>query len=432
MPIAGKSSPLGNSMKRILIIEKQMPARQLLMEWLKKKSMQLFSVEDGSGALELLQKRSFDMIFSDFKGIETLIRARSRPANIPLIFLKELHDKMRTDVDATLEKPFEISHLEKILRGVGPRKAPPAIIAESATMKQILMQVEKMAKSHSNIFICGESGTGKEVIASMIHAYSKRSSFPFIRVNCAALPDTLIESEFFGHEKGAFTGAHTKRIGRFELADKGTLLLDEISEIPAALQAKLLRVVQEQEFERVGAAKPVPVDVRIVSTSNRDMKLAIKNGAFREDLYYRLNVIPIYLPPLRERTEDILPLAEYFLKEVCQKNQTAQKMFTERAKKKLLVCKWPGNIRQLRNVIEYSVIMNDADEIEGDHLFFEEPQNFEENHDLSTIGLSLKEVEKRHIFATLKACHDNRTHAAEKLGISVRTLRNKLKAYLSK
>ena len=353
---------------------------------------------------ELLQKRSFDVIFSDYKGIEALNRMGRRPLGTPLIFLKELHEQIRKDVDATLEKPFEVSHLEKILAKISSKKeALSTIIAESPAMKEILRRVEKIAKSHSNIFICGESGTGKEVIASMIHAYSKRASFPFIRVNCAALPDTLIESEFFGHEKGSFTGAHTKRIGRFELADKGTLLLDEISEIPAPLQAKLLRVVQEQEFERVGAAEPIPIDVRLISTSNRNMKEAIKSGHFREDLYYRLNVIPIFLPPLRERPEDILPLAEYFLKEVCLKNQIPQKTFSEKAQKKLLTCKWPGNIRQLRNVIEYSVIMNDQDEIKGDHLFFEEPQNLEENLEPSTIGLSLKEVEKRHILTTLKS-----------------------------
>jgi len=417
-------------MKKILIIEKQTPARQLLMQLLKKKPIQLFSVEDGSGALELLQKRSFDMIFSDNKGIETLNRMSHRPLGTPLIFLKELHEKKRNDVDATLEKPLEVSHLEKILSQIGSQKGTfPLVIAKSSIMKQILTRVGKIAKSHSNVFICGESGTGKEVIASMIHTYSKRSSSPFIRVNCAALPDTLIESEFFGHEKGSFTGAHVKRIGRFELADKGTLLLDEISETPASLQVKLLRVVQEQEFERVGAAESIPIDVRLISTSNRNMKEAIKKGEFREDLYYRLNVIPIYLPPLRERTQDILPLAEHFLKELCQKNQIPLKTFSEEAQKKLLSCKWPGNIRQLRNVIEYSVIMNDSLQIDGDHLFFDEPQNLELRVEASNVELSLKEVEKLHILATLKACLNNRTHAAKKLGISVRTLRNKLKSY---
>lgn len=414
---------------KILIIEKQTPARQLLLQLLQKKPIQLFSVADGASALELLQKRSFDLIFSDTKGIESLNRSKKRPLGTPLIFLKELHDKGRKDVDATLDKPIEKGHLEAVLAHLrNQKKDLPLVIAESPAMKQILRRVEKIAKSHSNIFIVGESGTGKEVIASMVHALSKRASHPFIRVNCAALPDTLIESEFFGHEKGAFTGAHAKRMGRFELADKGTLLLDEISEIPSALQAKLLRVVQEQEFERVGAAEPIPIDVRLISTSNRNMKEAIKKGLFREDLYYRLNVIPIYLPPLRERKEDILPLANHFLNIVCQKNQMSLKTFSEKAQKKLFACKWPGNIRQLRNVVEYSVIMNDADQISDEHLFFEEPQG--ESIEPAFVGMPLKELEKRHILATLKACHNNRTHAAKQLGISVRTLRNKLHAYI--
>lgn len=412
-------------MKKILIIEKQTSSRQLLMQLLKKKKLQLFSVEDGAGALELLKKRSFDVILSDYKGIETLNRLGRRPLGTPLIFLKDFQDKALKNVDAILEKPLETSHLEKILFHLGDKKnSTLGVIAKSLAMKKVLTQVKKIAKSHSNVFICGESGTGKEVVSSMIHALSKRSSASFVRVNCAALSDTLIESEFFGHEKGAFTGAHTKRVGRFEFADKGTLLLDEISEIPSKLQAKLLRVVQEQEFERVGGIESYPIDVRLIATSNRDMKEAIKKGEFREDLYYRLNVIPIYLPPLRERVEDILPLVEHFLKEVCQNNETPLKIFSKKAQSKLLSCKWPGNIRQLRNVVEYAVIMNDGEEISEEHLFFEEGKN-----EHSKEPVTLQELEKKHILATLKGCNGNRTQAANKLGISVRTLRNKLKLY---
>lgn len=419
-----------NIMKKILIIEKQTSTRQLLIQLLEKKSAYLFSVEDGSSALALLKERSFDLIFSDFKGIEALKGKRQLSMNIPLVFLKELHEKKRKDVNAILEKPFAASDLEKIFTQMSIQKNHQVIIGESPLMKEVLIQVEKIAKSHSNIFICGESGTGKEVIASMIHQKSKRASSPFIRVNCAALSDTLIESEFFGHEKGAFTGAHTKRIGRFELADSGTLLLDEISEIPASLQAKLLRVVQEQEFERVGAANPISIDVRLISTSNRNMKEAVKKGEFREDLYYRLNVIPIFLPPLRKRFEDILPLAEHFLKQVCEKNQINQKTFSETVKKDLLAYQWPGNIRELRNVVEYAVIISDSDTIEKKDLLLEIPQKSEERVETFKMNLSLKEVEKEHILAMLKTCHDNRAHAANKLGISIRTLRNKLKEYL--
>lgn len=416
-------------MERVLIIEREVSARQILMQMLKGKSVQLFSVSDGSSALELLKKYSFDLILSDAQGIDILNRSKRAPLKVPLIFLKKLLDESRKDVHGILEKPFEEARLEQAILTAKQQKNPfSQIIAESSAMKEILRQIEKIAKSHSNIFIFGESGTGKEVIANIIHASSKRASFPFIRVNCAALPDTLIESEFFGHEKGAFTGAYAKRIGRFELSDKGTLLLDEISEIPASLQAKLLRVVQEQEFERVGGVHPIPVDVRLISTSNRDMKEAIKKKQFREDLYYRLNVIPLYLPPLRERKEDIWPLASYFLHLVCHQNQTPLKTISERGKEKLLSYHWPGNIRQLRNVIEYSVIMDDLGQIDEEHLFFEEPCGKEERFLASFVGMSLKELEKKHILATLKACDNNRTDAARKLGIHVRTLRNKLKA----
>jgi len=415
-------------MKKILIIEKQSAARECLMRLLKNASDQLFVVEDGASAASLLKKWSFDFIFSDLSGIQSLTRMDRRPLGTPLIFLKELHEKGRHDVEATLEKPLEVSALETLLRGFeASRKKAKEVIAKSPAMKQLLKQIEKIAKTHSNVFICGESGTGKEVIASLIHAQSKRSSHPFIRVNCAALPDTLIESEFFGHEKGAFTGAHTKRMGRFELADQGTLLLDEISEVPAALQAKLLRVVQEQEFERVGGTNSIPVDVRLISTSNRNMKEAIQNKEFRDDLYYRLNVIPLYLPALRERPEDILPLADHFLKEFCEKNQFPLKVLTKGAKKKLLASKWPGNIRQLRNVVEYAVIMQEGEEIDETHLFFEEMEQLPEAIESFSVEQSLKEVETKHILATLKACQNNRTLAAKKLGIHVRTLRNKLR-----
>jgi len=416
-------------MKKILVIEKQAPDREFLTEWLSKKSIQIVSVEGGSTVLELLKTSSFDVIFSDLQGIEMLKRTKTCPSNTPLVFLKKKNEHARKDVEMTLEKPLEMNRLESSFSEIRMKKSRCGVITKSPLMQSILRRVEKIASSHSNIFICGQSGTGKEVIASMIHAGSKRASFPFIRVNCAALSDTLIESEFFGHEKGAFTGAHTKRVGRFELSDKGTLLLDEVSEIPASLQAKLLRVVQEQEFERVGAAFPIPIDVRLISTSNRDMKSAIQNKEFREDLYYRLNVIPIYLPPLEKRTEDIVPFANHFLKEVCQKNQLVQKTFSEKAKKKLLKYTWPGNIRQLRNVTEYAAITSDVNEIGEEQLFFDELELYEDKKNVCASELCLKEVEKLHILSILKVCQGNRTQAAKKLGISARTLRSKLKMY---
>ncbi len=412
-------------MKKVLIIEKQLSSRELLMILLKGKELQLFTVEDGMSALELLQKRSFDLIFSDLKGIKTLDRSSRRPLETPIVHLCDENDPSIKDIDHVLKKPFCSKGVSALLLSLLEKAKPRAtIIAESLAMKKILREVEKIAKSHSNVFIFGESGTGKEIIAGLIHTHSRRKQYPFIRVNCAALPDTLIESEFFGHEKGAFTGAFQQRIGRFERADKGTLLLDEVSEIPSSLQAKLLRVVQEQEFERVGGTEGIHIDVRLVSTSNREMKEAIDEKTFRADLYYRLNVIPIFIPPLRKRTEDIIPLAKHFLEEVCQRNQIPLKHFSPKAEENLLSHAWPGNIRELRNVIEYGVVMDYSDIIESEHLLID--------HKASPEGLPaipLRELEKRHILKTLERLDGNRTQSAKALGISVRTLRNKLKEY---
>jgi two-component system, NtrC family, response regulator AtoC len=301
------------------------------------------------------------------------------------------------------------------------------LIAMSPLMRKLLKDVETIAKSTASVFISGESGTGKEVIAHAIHRHSHRCSHPFIKVNCAAIPGTLLESEFFGHEKGSFTGAIQRRVGRFELAHEGTLLLDEISEIPLELQPKLLRAVQEMEFERVGGTELIKVDVRLISTSNRCMKDAVEQKLFREDLYYRLNVVPIYLPPLRERTEDILPLAEYFLDLLCRENDKPSKTFSPEAKKKLREYPWPGNIRELANVIERLVVMHFTDTISSEdiHLDVSYPKAITP----LPAGFTLKEVEKKWILETLEKEKNNRTRTAQVLGISVRTLRNKLKEY---
>ncbi|MGC1878099.1 MAG: sigma-54 dependent transcriptional regulator [Rhabdochlamydiaceae bacterium] len=303
-------------------------------------------------------------------------------------------------------------------------------IIESDVMKKILSDVGKIAKSSSSVFISGESGTGKEVIAHAIHAQSHRTQQPFIKVNCAAIPTPLLESEFFGHEKGAFTGAMNKKLGRFELADKGTLLLDEISEIPLELQSKLLRAVQEMEFERVGGVRPVQVDVRLISTSNRSMKEAVEQKLFREDLYYRLNVVPIHIPPLRDRKEDILPLAEFFLERLCKENQKPIKQLSNDAKQKLIDYHWPGNIRELANVIERTIVMNTTDTLEAYQLLIELSCPIKEPLiSPYPTGITLAELEKRFILETLGREKNNRTKAAVALGISTRTLRNKLHAY---
>jgi two-component system, NtrC family, response regulator AtoC len=247
----------------------------------------------------------------------------------------------------------------------------PALVTKSPAMKRIISHLGKIAKSQASVFITGESGTGKEVIAAAIHRLSKRASKPFIKVNCAAIPETLVESEFFGHEKGAFTGAQQRKIGRFELADSGTLLLDEVTEIPLNLQAKLLRAIQEMEFERIGGTRSIDVDVRILATSNREMTEAIESKIFREDLYYRLNVVPIHIPPLRERVEDILPLANYFLEKFCVENHKPKKTLTKKAQEKLLTYHWPGNVRELANIIERTVVLDFDSVIDTEHLYLD-------------------------------------------------------------
>jgi two-component system response regulator AtoC len=306
------------------------------------------------------------------------------------------------------------------------------MIAESPAMKRILLDIQRIAKSNASVFICGESGTGKEVIAHAIHYRSERAQKPFIKVNCAAIPQTLIESEFFGHEKGSFTGAINRRLGRFECAHQGTLLLDEVSEIPLILQSKLLRVIQEQEFERVGGTIPIRVDVRLISTSNRNMRETVDEKLFREDLYYRLNVVPIFIPPLRERREDILPLARFFLERHCQESKLPQKELSEKVMQKLMAYDWPGNIRELANVIERALVMTGGNAIEEEHLTLEHAGTKAEAAVLASpshLGLTLHELEKKHILETLTALKNNRTKAAQKLGISIRTLRNKLTEY---
>lgn len=265
------------------------------------------------------------------------------------------------------------------------------------------------------------------MIAGAIHELSSRANHPFIKVNCAAISETLLESEFFGHEKGSFTGAHTKKTGRFELADRGTLLLDEVTEIPLVLQPKLLRAIQEQEFERVGGTRGIKVNLRFLATSNRNMQEAIETKVFREDLFYRLNVVPIEIPPLRERKEDIFPLATHFLEKFCKENHKPKKSFSKEAIQKLLNYPWPGNVRELGNIIERTVVLDFDPIIDAQHLYLD--SSVSSFSIKKKGGMTLHEMEKNLILETLEANFQNRTKTAAALGISIRTLRNKLHEY---
>lgn len=299
-----------------------------------------------------------------------------------------------------------------------------SVTVNDPSMQKVIHLVERIAPSDASVLLTGESGTGKEVFARLIHQKSKRVQHPFICVNCAAIPEHLLESELFGHEKGAFTGAIARRIGKFEEANNGTLLLDEITEMHPRLQAKLLRAIQERVIDRLGGTAPVHVNIRILATSNRDMIQAVKDQVFREDLYFRLNVVNIAIPPLRERVGDILPLSQYFMRKYAENNQLSVKAFSKEAEAGLMQYNWPGNVRELENTIHRAVLLS-GDVVELDDLQL--PQNREDSS--KWVGSTMKEAEQSLIQDTLKHCLGNREHAARILGISIRALREKLGEY---
>lgn len=385
------------SLEKVLVVDGDDLVRNFLSEMLNKKKFHVMTASNGEKALSLIKEQSFDLIFTEMKlldmtGLDLLPKIKENSPHTLVIVItsyasvENAVEAMSLGAFSYLLKPFSPDAIEALLEkatkqcskeNVWNRETPtdaPTIIGESSALKKIIQEIMQVAPSHASVFISGESGTGKEVIAQAIHYHSTRAKKPFIKVNCAAVPETLIESEFFGHEKGSFTGANAKHLGRFELANQGSLLLDEITEIPIMMQAKLLRALQEQEFERIGGTKPVKVDVRMISTSNRDVKEAITKKMLREDLYYRLNVVPIYLPPLRERREDILPLTHYFLEKFCKQNHKVNYGFlTAEAEKRLLNYSWPGNVRELANIMERVVVMDQQQKITPEHLFGHTP-----------------------------------------------------------
>jgi DNA-binding NtrC family response regulator len=310
-------------------------------------------------------------------------------------------------------------------------------------MAHVVKLAQQIAPSDASVLITGESGTGKEVLARYVHARSNRARGSFISVNCAAIPEALLESELFGHEKGAFTGAVARRIGKFEEANGGTLLLDEISEMDVRLQAKLLRALQERVIDRVGGTRPVPVDIRIVATSNRNLAEAVREGTFRDDLLFRLNVVNLKLPPLRERPADVLELAQHFARLYSQANGVAPRPLSADAKRQLSLARWPGNVRELENTMHRAVLMASGDEIGPDAILSPDGLRLDQSKPAavahaamaaeavtrSLVGRTVADVERDLILETLKHCLGNRTHAANILGISIRTLRNKLNEY---
>jgi two-component system response regulator FlrC len=317
------------------------------------------------------------------------------------------------------------------------------MVYRDGAMAHVVKLAQQIAPSDASVLITGESGTGKEVLARYVHARSNRARGPFISVNCAAIPESLLESELFGHEKGAFTGAVARRIGKFEEANGGTLLLDEISEMDVRLQAKLLRALQERVIDRVGGTRPVPVDIRIVATSNRNLGEAVREGTFREDLLFRLNVVNLKLPPLRERPADVIELAHHFVRLYSQANGVALRPLSADAKRQLSLARWPGNVRELENTMHRAVLMASGDDIGPEAIISPDGLRLDQSKPAavahaamaaeavtrSLVGRTVADVERDLILETLKHCLGNRTHAANILGISIRTLRNKLNEY---
>ena len=446
--------------KKILIVDDDASFRLTLKATLQQAGYETAEAEDGADAVEMVKNAVFDLVLLDLRmktlpGEEALRQIKAISPALPVIIMTA-YATVKTAV-ATLKqgafeyliKPLDMDELlvvvEKALRFYQLESENQAlktrieeqfdfgnIIGRSKKMREVLEVLTLAAPSDATILILGESGTGKELIANAIHENSLRKGKPFVKVNCAALAENLLESELFGHERGAFTGATSQRKGRFELAHGGTIFLDEIGDMSLATQAKILRVLQEQEFERLGGSKTLKVDVRVVAATNRDLEAAIKEGTFREDLYFRLSVVTVELPPLRERREDIPALAEHFLQKYAEKNQRLVKGFAPKTMDLLLRYDWPGNIRELENTVERAVILCREEYVQPSCL----PAQFQallgtEGTEESGVrpGHSIREVEKELILKTLEQTGGNRTRAAEILGITRRALQYKLKEY---
>ncbi|MFN3395589.1 MAG: sigma-54-dependent transcriptional regulator [Thermodesulfovibrionales bacterium] len=419
--------------KRILIVDDDPQMRIALKEAINRLGYDADTATDGRDALRRLNNTNYALIITDMKmpgmdGLSFLKEARKR-WNIPVLVItgfgtvENAVETMKEGATDYLMKPFSFDAIGKAIESILSRiQHEREIITEDPEMKKIIALARNIAGSEITVLITGESGTGKELLARYIHRASRRKEAPFIAVNCAAIPDNLLESELFGYEKGAFTGAVDKKAGKFELANGGTLLLDEIGEMPLILQAKLLRVLQEREVDRIGGKKPIPIDVRIIATTNRDLKKECGEGRFREDLYYRLNVFPIRIPPLRERKRDISALAWHFIKKFSALSGKNIKGLSEEALEALMNRPWRGNVRELENVIQRATLISSGDLIKPEDLMFDDintPQNTGR----------IREMEKDLILRTLEEVEGNKTRAAKILGVSVRTIRNKLNEY---
>jgi DNA-binding NtrC family response regulator len=459
--------------EKIIVLEDDLVVRKNLEQQLRYKRYDVASANTLAAAQELLNKDNFDLMIVDVRlpdgeGTELLKQLQARPVKPLVVMISGFGtvdlavECMRGGAFTFLTKPFspeqlavtlkkaeehtQLVKVNQFLSHAEDEESGYELLGNSKSIEQLRQLIRKVARTQATVLIQGESGTGKELVARALYRQSPRANAPFIKVNCAAIPENLIESEFFGHEKGAFTGALTKREGRFELAHGGTILLDEISEISPTVQAKLLRILQERELERVGGNRTIKVDVRVIATTNRHLEESVSRKEFRQDLFFRLNVVPIMVAPLRERKEDISLLADQFRQRFARKHGIEVHGISSACNATLQKHDWPGNVRELQNVIERAVILcNEGGVLEPVHLGLGQsvalttgsasslPSLVSSGNGFEGAGSGdfppLSEVEKRHILAALEQSKGNRTHAAKVLGISIRTLRNKLNEY---
>ncbi len=447
---------------KILVVDDEVGMRFFLSEALKKEGYSFETASDGREALEKLRSGAFKIVLMDIKmprlnGLMAMEKMKALNPDLLVILMTAFGSKkvaletLQKGAYDYFTKPFDLDEMRIVIKRAMERcrlqeevqslhrrlgEGPPAMLGESPAMQKVFDLVRKVADSDVTVLVTGESGTGKELVARAIHRQSPRRDRPFLTVNCASIPESLLEAELFGHEKGAFTGAHQQKLGKFELAHEGTLFLDEIGEMPMAMQSKILRVLQEREIERIGGIKPVTVDIRIIAATNKDLGEAVAAGRFREDLFFRLNVVNIHLPPLRERLEDIPALAQVFLKLYAEKFNRRVMQLGDQAQAWLVRQRWPGNVRELENVIQRAVVLTDSEILDLDDLrdavqvsgeTVPEPMGNGRLRDhLDRVS---SDIEKKLIEQALIEEDDHRGAAAKRLGISRKHLYNKMKKY---
>lgn len=445
----------------ILIIDDEEAQRNILKGYLEKKSYKIYSASSGTEGIELIQKNMIDIVLSDYKmpdktGLEVLETVKEINPEISFVILtaygtvENAVKAMRLGAFDYISKPVDLDELDLLLERIIENKnlkseilllknqlkekfKIDSFISQSPKMEEVLSIAARAADSKATVLITGESGTGKEVLAKAIHYASPRKDKPFVAVNIPALPETLLESELFGHEKGAFTGAEKSKKGRFEIAEGGTIFLDEIGDIPLNLQVKLLRVLQEHQIERVGSTESINIDVRIIAATHQNLEQKIKDGSFREDLYYRLNIVSLHLPPLRERREDILPLIEHFVSKYSNENNKQNLSLSKEAVDLLMKYNYPGNVRELENAIERAVVLCRSDVITINDLpnvikGFKAEKEIVTNENTSLIE-QVEALEKKLIFDALSKANGNQSQAGRMLGLTERNLRYKMQKY---